>query len=1208
MSKKQATIDGNTAAAHAAYAFSEVAAIYPITPSSLMGELADEWAAYGRKNIFGQEVDVIEMQSEGGAAGAVHGVLSAGSFTTTFTASQGLLLMVPNMHKIAGEMMPTVFHVSARSLACQSLSIFGDHSDVMCVRNTGFALVAASSVQETMDLAVVSHVSTLESSVPFLSFFDGFRTSSEIQKVDMIDYDTIASMVDMKYVEAFRKRALSPDRPVLKVGAQNPDVYFQGRETVNKYYDKTPAIVQKYMDLLAKKVGRQYHLFDYFGAPDADKIIIAMASGCDTAEETVNYLNKRGEKVGLIKVRLYRPFSVDAFIKAIPDTVKKIAVLDRTKEPGAVGEPMYLDVMTALNGKGIEIIGGRYGLSSKEFTPSMVKSVFDHLDGKASHGFTVGIEDDVTGLSLPIAEEIDAEPEDVTRCMFWGLGSDGTVGANKNSIKIIGESTDMHVQAYFSYDSKKSGGITISHLRFGNSKIQSAYLLTQADFVAVHNSAYLGRYDLLKGIKEGGIFLLNSEWDNEEVFNRLPRDMQETIIEKKIKFYNINGLAIAESVGLGNRISTAMQAAFFLISNIIEEKKAIELTKNFIEKEFKTKGEKIVKMNWKAVDKAKDALHLVKYPEKIADITASYEPKKLIPEDAGDFAKNIIEKIMHLKGDDIPVSHMPLDGKVPTGTTKLEKRAIAPYVPHWIPENCIQCNQCSLVCPHAAIRSKQIEPGSLKDAPATFNTLDSNTKNDKDLKFKIQVYTEDCTGCGNCIHTCPVNRNKVYKKADAIEDKKERAAFIAEDLPKNGALVFKPIAEEFEAGEIVNAEFFDDLPDNILDGAKITMLKGTQFKKPLFEFSGACAGCGETPYVKLMSQLFGERMMVANATGCSSIYGGTFPTIPYTKSKEGRGPCWANSLFEDNAEYGFGMRLAVDSNRRQLKWNVDKLLEKGTDAGLTAALKKCMELWKNTADEAQQAAGKVRELLPAALEKAPAENKMIIRKIIELQDYFVDKSVWCLGGDGWAYDIGYGGLDHVLAQTRNINIMVLDTEVYSNTGGQASKATPLGSVAKFAAAGKRTGKKDLGLISMTYGHIYVASVCLGGDMNQVVKAFPEAEAYDGPSLIIAYSPCIAHGIDMGRSIEEEKRAVELGYWHNYRYNPQLLAEGKNPFIYETKDPKPGADMMDFLTGETRYKTLQWQFPEVAEGLFKKAVQFKKDKHAYYKKLQELLKP
>jgi pyruvate-ferredoxin/flavodoxin oxidoreductase len=1180
MSTKKATIDGNTAATHVAYAFSEIAAIYPITPSSVMGELADEWSAYGKKNIFGQELEVIEMQSEGGAAGAVHGALSAGSLCTTFTASQGLLLMIPNMHKIAGEMMPTVFHVSARSLACQSLSIFGDHSDVMAVRNTGFGLMAADSPQEVMDLAVVAHLSTLEASVPFLNFFDGFRTSHEIQKVEMIDYETMASMLDMKYVEAFRKRAMTPENPFLKVGAQNPDVYFQGRETVNLYYEKTPAIVQKYMDLLAQKTGRKYNLFDYIGAPDAEKVVVLMGSGAETAEETVNYLNKKGEKLGLIKVRLFRPFSIDALAAAVPQSVKKIAVLDRTKEPGSIGEPLYMDVVTALRNRNISIIGGRYGLSSKEFTPSMVKAVFDHMDSGAFHDFTVGITDDVSNKSVPIKEQLVTEPEDVKRCIFWGLGSDGTVGANKNSIKIIGDNTDMNAQGYFSYDSKKSGGITISHLRFGKSNIQSPYFITVADFIACHNPAYIGRYDMLKELKEGGTFLLTSEWENTEVFGRLTRDMQETIIRKKTKFYNINALKIAQDVGLGNRISTVMQAAFFIISGILDEKEAIELIKASIKKTFERKGMDIVKMNWDAVDRAKDALEQVKVPASLDAVSESFIPKKLIAADAPEFARNVVEKIMHLKGDDIPVSHMPLDGKVPTSTAMLEKRGIAPQVPHWFSENCIQCNQCSMVCPHAAIRAKQIEPDKLKDAPAAFKTVKSTSKNDRNLEFKIQVFTEDCTGCGNCVDVCPVNRKG---------DKK--------------ALEFRPIAAEWEAGERENAAFFVNLPDNILDGNKISMFKGVQLRTPLFEFSGACAGCGETPYVKLLSQLFGERMVVANATGCSSIYSGTFPTTPYAKTKDGLGPTWANSLFEDNAEYGFGMRLAIDSNRKQLKWNMEKLLEAGTTPELTGALNKNLELWKDTGDDAQAAAVATRKLLPAALDKASGETAALLKKIIELDSYFVEKSVWCIGGDGWAYDIGYGGLDHVLASKRNFNVLVLDTEVYSNTGGQASKSTPLASVAKFATSGKRTGKKDLGLIAMSYGHIYVASVSLGANMNQVVKAFLEAEAHDGPSLIIAYAPCIAHGIDMGRSIDEERKAVDSGYWSIYRYNPSLADEGKNPFIYETKDPKE--DMMDFLMGEVRYTTLKYQFPEVAKKLFEKAVLNRKEKHEYYKKLSQL---
>jgi pyruvate-ferredoxin/flavodoxin oxidoreductase len=1177
MSKSdQATIDGNTAAAHVAYAFSEVAAIYPITPSSNMGELADSWAAAGRKNIFGQEVEVVELQSEGGASGAVHGALTAGSMTTTFTASQGLLLMIPNMHKIAGEMLPTVFHVSARSLACQSLSIFGDHSDVMSVRNTGFALVAAASVQETMDLAVMSHLATLESKVPFLNFFDGFRTSHEIQKVEMIDYETMAGMLDMRFVEDFRSRALTPDRPVLKVGQQTPDVYFQGRETVNLYYEKLPAMVQKYMDVVAKKTGRPYHLFDYVGHPQAERIIVAMGSACETIEETVEHLNKQGAKFGLIKVRLYRPFSLAALVDALPKSAKKIAVLDRTKEPGALGEPLYMDVATALANRGLTIIGGRYGLSSKEFTPAMAKAVFDHLDGPCTHDFSVGIHDDVSMRSLPFDAAFSIEKSDTISCIFWGLGSDGTVGANKNSIKIIGDHTDMYAQGYFSYDSKKSGGITISYLRFGKSPIRAPYLPTSADFVALHNPAYIGRYDVLKGIKPGGTFLLNSEWGNDEVFEHLTRDMQETIIAKKIKFFNIDALKISDAVGLGKRINTVMQVAFFKISGVLPGDEAIQLIKASIKKSYEKKGEQIVQMNWDAVDRTSAALQQIKVPAAVKDIKRSAPVPKLIPDDASAFARNVIEKMMHLEGDSIPVSQMPLDGKAPTATAKLEKRGIAPQVPHWLSENCIQCNQCSLVCPHAAIRAKQIAPEQLAKAPAAFKTVKSNTKNDKKLEYKVQVYIEDCTGCGNCVHVCPA---------------------------KTKALEFRAIEAERQAGEDGNVAFFEDLPDNILDGTQSGQFKNAQFRKPLFEFSGACAGCGETPYVKLVSQLFGERMIIANATGCSSIYSGTFPTTPYCVGKDGRGPAWANSLFEDNAEYGLGMRLAVDANRKQLRAAIDRLLADGPDKKLEDALRKCLELWGASDDAGQAAAQAARDLLPGALKAAAADKQPLLRKIVELQDYLVDKSVWCIGGDGWAYDIGYGGLDHVLATGKNVNVLVLDTEVYSNTGGQASKSTMLSAVAQFASAGKRTGKKDLGLMFMSYGYVYVASVAMGANMNQVVKAFLEAEAYPGPSIVIAYSPCIMHGFDMGHSSEESKRAVQAGYWPLYRYNPALAAAGKNPFIYESKDPT--LNMQDFLASEIRYSTLKLQFPAVADGLYEQAVAFKKNKHDYYKKLSEM---
>jgi pyruvate-ferredoxin/flavodoxin oxidoreductase len=1170
---EKVTMDGNTAATHVAYAFSDVAAIYPITPSSSMGELADEWAANDRKNIFGQVVDVIEMQSEAGASGAVHGALSAGAFTTTFTASQGLMLMLPNMHKIAGEMLPSVFHVSARSLACQSLSIFGDHSDVMSARNTGWALIAASSLQEIMDLAIVSHLATLKSKIPFLNFFDGFRNSSEIQKIEVIDYDTIAEMVDMKYVEEFRSRALNPERPQVKVGAQNPDVYFQGRETVNKYYIEAPAIIQGYMDMLAEKIGRNYHLFDYVGAPDADKITIAMGSGCETIEETINYLNNRGSKLGLVKVRLYRPFSVKDLINVIPNSVKKIAVLDRTKEPGSVGEPLYVDVVAAMKeNKDITIIGGRYGLSSKEFTPSMIKAVYDHLDGECFHGFTVGITDDVTGTSIDIKDSINTSPEGTISCKFWGLGADGTVGANKNSIKIIGDNTELFAQGYFQYDSKKSGGITRSHLRFGKNKIQSPYLVQNADFIACHNQAFIGRYDVIEGIKDGGVFLLNSNWSKDEAFEKLTEDMQKTIIDKKIKFYNINAMEIAENLGLGGRINTVMQAAFFIISNVLERDSAIKMIKKAIDKTYRKKGEKIVKMNWAAVDKTNEALELIPIPENVS--AKHMAVKKLVPDDADEFTLNVIEPIMREKGDQIPVSSMPFDGFVPSGTTQLEKRGVAPYIPHWIAENCIQCNQCSFICPHAVIRTKLIDRKLLKDAPKSFKTIRAMGKDGDVYDYKVQIFTEDCVGCFSCVNECP----------------KE-------------ALVSRPIEEERTAGENENTAFFLNLPEDVNSTVvKESTVKGSQFKQPLLEFSGACGGCGETPYVKLITQLIGDRMIIANATGCSSIWGATFPTIPYCKNSTGHGPAWANSLFEDNAEYGFGMRLAVDSNRRQLLFNVDKALALGVSGELKKALEKARELWDTTGEDVKANSHKIQEMLPGAVKGATGNTKEVLARLKELQSYFVPKSVWAFGGDGWAYDIGYGGLDHVMASGKNMNVLVLDTEVYSNTGGQASKATPLGSVAKFAESGKKTIKKDLGMMMMSYGYVYVASVAMGANKNQLLKAILEAEAYNGPSIIIAYAPCINHGIDMSKTQEEEKRAVDSGYWILYRYNPDLKKEGKNPLILDSKEPK--MPLSEFLSGETRYTSLKQTFPEMVEGYWTEFAEVVKKRYSMYKRLSE----
>jgi pyruvate-ferredoxin/flavodoxin oxidoreductase len=1171
MKKIMETIDGNTAATHVAYAYSEVAAIYPITPSSTMGELADEWSAQGRKNIFGQKVDVIEMQSEGGASGAVHGALSAGALTTTFTASQGLMLMLPNMHKIAGEMLPTVFLVSARSLACQSLSIFGDHSDVMAARNTGFAMTCAGSVQEAQDLAIVAHLATLRTQIPFLHFFDGFRTSNVVEKVDVVPYETLTALFEPQYLEAFRRRSLNPERPVLKVGQQNPDVYFQGRETINKHYAEAPALIQKYMDKVAKAIGRAYHLFDYFGDPNAEKVIVIMGSGAETAEETINYLNTRGDKLGLVKVRLYRPFDAAALNAAIPASARKIAVLDRTKEPGSLGEPLYMDVALALAGRPVKVIGGRYGLSSKEFTPAMVKSVYEHLDGKAFHGFTVGIIDDVTHTSLPLGPVLDTELPGTVRCKFWGYGSDGTVGANKNSIKIIADNTDMYGQGYFQYDSKKSGGVTISHLRFGKSPIQSQYFLNTIDFVALHKPSYIGRLDILEGIREGGTFLINSNWTTGEVFENLTEDMQRTIIDKKVKVFNIDALKIAGELGLGLRINSIMQACFFKLSGVLPEAEAIALIKKAIEKTYGRKGKDVVQMNWDAVDRAAAALEPVPIP---ARITKSAPVIKVVPDDASAFAKEVIEPVSRFKGDSLPVSKMPFDGAIPTATARLEKRGIAVECPKWLPQNCIQCNQCSFVCPHATIRSKQIAPADLRSAPEGFTVLKSTTKNDRDLQYRVQCYTEDCVGCGSCVEVCPAK-------------------------PK--ALEMAAMEELRAAGESPKAEYFDRLPDNVIDGAKIETLKGSQFLRPLFEFSGACAGCGETPYVKLATQLYGDRMIIANATGCSSIYGGTFPTSPYAVTAEGKGPAWANSLFEDNAEYGFGMRLAVDANRRLLAASIDAALAAGTTPELTAALGKMKAAWENRGDEAKAAAKVVRAALPAAVGKANGA-KPYLTKIIELQDYLVEKSVWCIGGDGWAYDIGFGGLDHVLAMNRNVNLLVLDTEVYSNTGGQASKSTPTGSVAKFASSGKKTGKKDLGRMAMSYGYVYVAAVAMGANMNQCLKAFLEAEAFPGPSLIIAYSPCINHGIDMRKSQAEEKLAVDTGYWILYRYNPLLAKEGKNPFQLDSKEPKLEYDA--FLKNEIRYRTLTQQYPEIAKELFARAAVEAKKRYADYKKMSE----
>ncbi len=1163
------TIDGNTAAAHVAYAFSDVGAIYPITPSSPMAEACDEWSAQGRLNIFGQKMKMSELQSEGGAAGAVHGSLAAGAFTSTFTASQGLLLMIPNMYKISGELLPCVFHVSARALAAHALSIFGDHADVMAARQTGFAMICGNSVQEVMDMAAIAHLSTLKAKVPFVNFFDGFRTSHEISKIEMLDYADLASMVDWQAVKEFRARALNPEHPHQQGTAQNPDIYFQNREAANKYYLATPEIVQNTMDEFAKKFGRAYHLFDYVGAPDAEKIIVMMGSGAEAAEETVNYLTARGEKVGLLKVRLYRPFSAKAFVDAIPASVKSISVLDRTKEPGSLGEPLYEDVIAALfeQGRILKVLGGRYGLGSKEFTPTLVKAVFDNMDAASpKNHFTVGIVDDVTNTSLEVHEKIDASPEGCFRAKFFGLGSDGTVGANKNSIKIIGDHTDMYAQGYFSYDSKKSGGITVSHLRFGKTPIQSTYLIDVADFVACHNPSYVTRYDVLEGIKEGGTFLLNSPWTLADMESQLPASMKREIASKKLKFYNIDGVKIAREVGLGGRINMCLQAAFFKIAGVIPQDDAVEYMKAAVKKTYGKKGDEIVNMNWKAIDLAISQVQEIAYPASWAEATTGAEPVKVAE---NDYFKEVIHPIAALKGDALPVSTFDPRGFVPTGTTKFEKRGIAVNVPKWIPENCIMCNQCSLVCPHACIRPFLAKEENLADAPAAYITKDARGKDVAGYKFRMQISPLDCTGCGNCVEVCPA---------------------------KQKALEMEPLAESCKEQE-ANWEFAISLPRPEITVNKSTVI-GSQYLQPLFEFSGACAGCGETPYVKLLSQLFGDRMIIANATGCSSIYGGSAPTCPYTVNEEGHGPAWANSLFEDNAEFGYGMALAYLQRRAALKDKVAKALESGCCSG---ALKEALEKWiadPKNADNTKACAKIIKKELSAAIQAASGEAKALLEDIQADSDLFIKKSIWIIGGDGWAYDIGYGGLDHVLAMDEDINVLVLDTEVYSNTGGQASKSSPTGAVAKFAAAGKRTKKKDLGSIAMTYGYIYVASCAMGANQAQLVKAMNEAEAYDGPSLVICYSPCINHGINMGKAQLEEKKAVEAGYWQLFRFNPALKEEGKNPFILDSKEPT--GSYYDFITGETRYRTLQKMFPQDAEYLFARAEKEAKERYENYK--------
>ena len=1176
--KNMVMVDGNTAAGTIAHACSEVCAIYPITPSSPMGETADELSAAGVENIWGTIPEVVEMQSEGGAAGAVHGALTSGALTTTFTASQGLLLMIPNMYKIAGELTPTVFHVSARSLACQGLSIFGDHSDVMSIRQTGFAMLASNSIQEIADLSLIAHASTLNARVPFLHFFDGFRSSHEIQKIEQVTRDHIREMIDNDLVIAHRERALSPDHPTIRGTAQNPDVYFQGRETVNKYYDATPGIVQAQMDKFAKLTGRQYHLYDYVGAPDAERVVIIMGSGAETVHEVIEHMVGEGEKVGVLKVRLFRPFDAKAFVEALPASVKSIAVLDRTKEPGALGEPLYGDVRTAIGemmdegtypGQGYPtVVGGRYALGSKEFTPAMVKGILDNLlADKPKNHFTIGITDDVTGLSLDFDPNWNVESGDRIECMFYGLGSDGTVGANKNSIKIIGTDTENYAQGYFVYDSKKAGAMTVSHLRFGPELIRSPYLCTKANFVACHNFSFLEKYDMLSNAQDGAVFLLASPYGADEVWNHMPDEIEQQIIDKKIKFYVIDAIALAHELGLGARINTIMQTCFFAISGVLPQDKAIESLKYAIKKTYGKKGDEIVRMNNVAVDGAVAKLQQVEVP---AAPAGKITMPPTVPSDAPQFIQNVTSLLMQQKGDDVPVSGMPDDGTWPTATTCYEKRNIAVEIPEWNKELCIQCGQCSLVCPHAAIRIKAFDEAAVADAPEGYQCADAKGKDLAGMKFTVQVAPEDCTGCGACVEKCPgMERDKETKQPTG-----NKAIMMVDQLP-------------IRDREAANWDFFLGIPETDPTLYKRATIKGSQFCQALFEFSGACSGCGETAYVKLLSQLFGDRAMIANATGCSSIYGGNLPTTPYCVREDGRGPTWSNSLFEDNAEFGFGMRLAVDRFNTYALELVDRVLNgEITCADVPAELLTAIK----EADQSSQAGieeqrGRVAQLK----EKLAACKCAECDQLASVADYLVQKSVWVLGGDGWAYDIGYGGLDHVLASGRNINVLVVDTEVYSNTGGQASKATPMGAVAKFAASGKPANKKDLGMISMTYGNIYVAQVAMGSNPNQVVKAFMEAEAYDGPSLIIAYSHCIAQGINMTTGLDNQKEAVESGHFPLYRYNPELSAQGKNPLKVDSKAPT--MKFSEHALKENRFRILTKSKPENAKRLLEGA-----DKH------------
>nr|WP_307992977.1 pyruvate:ferredoxin (flavodoxin) oxidoreductase [uncultured Niameybacter sp.] len=1182
MATKKMTIDGNTAASYVAYAFTEVAAIYPITPSSTMAEVVDEWAAQGRKNIFGQKVSVVEMQSEAGAAGAFHGSLQAGALTTTFTASQGLLLMIPNMYKVAGELLPGVFHVSARALAAQALSIFGDHQDVMAARQTGCVMLASGSVQEVADIAPVAHLAAIKGRLPFIHFFDGFRTSHEIQKVEVLDYSEYAKLVDQEALQEFRNRALSPNHPVTRGTAQNPDIYFQTREASNKFYNNIVGIVEDYMAQISALTGRKHSLFDYYGAEDAENVVIAMGSVTEALEETIDHMNANGGSFGLVKVHLYRPFSTEHFLNAIPTSAKKICVLDRTKEPGAIGEPLYLDVRAAFyeSDRKPVIIGGRYGLGSKDVTPTSLKAVLDNLvSEQPKNGFTLGIVDDVTNTSIEPKDTLKIASPGTIRCKFWGLGSDGTVGANKQAIKIIGEHTNKYVQAYFDYDSKKSGGITMSHLRFGDTPIRSTYLIDEADYIGCHKQAFVNQYDILKGLKKGGTFVLNTEWDLAGLEQNLPATMKKYIAENEINFYTVDATHIAKEIGLGSRINMIMQSAFFKLANIIDEKDAVEYLKASINKAYGKKGEKVLAMNYEAVEKGMTAIHKVEVP---ASWKASEEGCGCgscscgATEEKPDFIKNIVEPINSQEGNSLTVSTFNgyEDGTFPAGTSAYEKRGIAVDIPRWDVEKCIQCNQCSYVCPHACIRPVLVNAEEKANAPEGFETKKAIGKAFEGLEYRIQVSALDCTGCGSCAQVCPAKGKALFMEPLAEQVEKESA---------NWDYVVKEVSYK---GDLVEGK----------------TVKDSQFKTPLMEFSGACAGCGETPYIKLVTQLFGDRMMIANATGCSSIWGGSAPSTPYTTNHEGKGPSWANSLFEDNAEYGFGMFLGVKQIRNKIQENMEELVA----MDIPAEYKEVFGNWlanKENGEGSKAASKAVSELL-ANHTLTDEKAVTLIKEIAEREDYLVKRSQWILGGDGWAYDIGYGGLDHVLASGENVNVLVFDTEIYSNTGGQSSKSTPVAAIAKFAAAGKRAKKKDLGKMMTCYGNVYVAQVAMGSDKNQTIKAILEAEAYDGPSIIIAYSPCISHGLKkgMGCSMENMADAVKAGYWHLYRYNPLLEEEGKNPFILDSKEPTES--FRDFIMEQVRYSSLAKQYPEESEQLFNLAEKHAKERYEGYKRLAE----